>query len=259
VVGGGVAGLEAANVFSRRGHRVTVFEGEDRLGGLFRRASKAPGKQTYLNVIEYYEKALPERGVEIVLNSRQDGVPDGEWDLVVVAVGGEPIRPPIRAEGASVRLAADVLDAGSLDAENYVVVGDGLVGCEMADYILEKGRRAVLVGNDPRDPLTTQGVARWHFMKKRFENAGLEAIRHSTVRSIDGNGFVVAAEDGNERRVDGRYDYILACGFKPAREDALRRFQKEGLPVMVVGNAKTAGDAMDAIHDAFGQAVEYVF
>jgi NADPH-dependent 2,4-dienoyl-CoA reductase/sulfur reductase-like enzyme len=51
VIGGGVAGLEAANVFSQRGHRVTVFEGESRLGGMFRRASMAPGKHTYLNVI----------------------------------------------------------------------------------------------------------------------------------------------------------------------------------------------------------------
>ncbi len=259
VIGGGVSGLEAANIFSQRGHKVTVYERESRLGGLFRLASWTPGKKPYMNVIEYYEKALPKRGVKFVLNSEIDGAPEGKWDLIVVATGGDAIRPPIQVENATVVQATDFLKSGRAEADKYVVVGDGLVGYELADYILERGKKPLLVGNDPREPISTQGIARWHFMAQRFEKAGLEVVRHSTVQRIDADGLTVKSDDGAVRRIDGKYQYILACGYKPAKAEAIKRLEAKGVPVLVVGNAALAGDAMDAIHDAFDKSVAYNF
>ncbi|MDR1745365.1 MAG: FAD-dependent oxidoreductase [Planctomycetota bacterium] len=261
VIGGGVSGLEAANIFSRRGHNVTVYERESQLGGLFRLASWTPGKKPYMNVIEYYEKILPKQGVSFIFDAAIDGVPAGEWDLIVFAGGGDAICPPIRVDNAAVVQATDFLKAGRVDADRYVVVGDGLVGYEIADYILERGKRPIVVGNDPREPITTQGIARWHFMEQRFKKANLEVIRHSTVRAIDANGLTVRTDDGADRRIDGKYEYILACGYTPAGEDAVKRVQSgaNGVPVLVVGNAAAPGDAMDAIHDAFAKSVGYSF
>ncbi len=259
VIGGGVAGLEAANVFSQRGHRVTLYERESELGGLFRLAAKTPGKGPYLKVIEYYEKVLPKRGVRFVMNAPAAGVPDGRWDLVVLATGGEPIRPPIQVEKAEVVQAGDFIRSGQTDAERYVVIGDGLVGYELADYLLERGKRPILVGNDPREPIATQGIARWHFMEKRFKKAGLEVIRHSTVRSIDPNGLTVRMDDGGLRRIEGNYQYLLACGYKPVGPDSAAKYRGGGAPLLVVGTAALAGDALDAIHDAFNKCVGHVF
>jgi 2,4-dienoyl-CoA reductase-like NADH-dependent reductase (Old Yellow Enzyme family)/NADPH-dependent 2,4-dienoyl-CoA reductase/sulfur reductase-like enzyme len=258
VIGAGVSGLEAANVFSERGHEVTVFEREREIGGMFRWASTTPGKKSYMNVVDYYGRILPRRGVRINLSSDVTGAPEGEWDLVVAAVGGTAIRPPIKTEGVDIQMAIDFLASGKLKPGGYVVIGDGLVGYEIADYIIERNGRVILVGNDPRDPLATQGVARWHFMKGRFEKAGLEIIRHSTVQSIDANGFNVSGDDGTTRRIEGYDNYIMACGFKAPPEATLKSFDGRA-PVLVVGNAGAPGDAMDAIHDAFDKTVAYSF
>ncbi|MDR1730477.1 MAG: NAD(P)/FAD-dependent oxidoreductase [Synergistaceae bacterium] len=262
VIGGGVAGLEAANILSQRGHDVTIFEKEPRLGGTFYWAAKAPGKQSYMNVIEYYEKILPLQGVKFELNTTVDDVPPGQWDLIVLAVGGTAIRPPIRVTDARVCSALEFIDDAShdrWDGDSYVVIGDGIVGYEVADTILENGKKAILVGNDPREPVATLGVARWHFMKNRFDKTGIEVVRHSTVQSVDGEGLTIRGEDGTERRIDGRFRYILACGYKPASPEFIQKFQKKGIQTLLVGNAETSGDAMDAIHDAFNKTVNLTF
>jgi 2,4-dienoyl-CoA reductase-like NADH-dependent reductase (Old Yellow Enzyme family)/thioredoxin reductase len=259
VIGGGVAGLEAANILSQRGHHVTVFERESRPGGTFYWASKAPGKKSYMNVIEYYEKVLPLRGVKFVLNTELEGIPEGEWDLVVIAVGGTAIRPPIRVENARVYSALEFLERDAFDADRYVVIGDGIVGYEVADAILEHGKKALLVGNDPREPIATLGVARWHFMKNRFDRSEIEIIRHSTVQSIDGNGLTVKGDDGTIRRIEGGFEYILACGYKPASPEFIEKFRDKGVPILMAGNAETSGDAMDAFHDAFNKTIALSF
>ncbi|GHS85873.1 NADH oxidase [Synergistales bacterium] len=259
IVGAGVSGLEAANVFSERGHNVTIFERENIPGGMFRWASKTPGKESYMNVVEYYEKLLPARGVKIVYGTALSELPGGQWDLVVLAVGGQPIVPPFKVENASARLAVDFLDEGELKTDRYVVVGDGLVGYEIADYILQRGGRAILVGNDPREPISTQGIARWHFMRKRFDDAGLEIIRHSVVECIDGDGLTVRGNDGVSRRIDGQFGYVIACGYRQAPTEFVEKFALSGVPALVVGNAEKPGDAMDAIHDAFDKALSYKF
>ena len=259
VVGGGVAGLEAANIFSQRGCQVTIFEREKKLGGMFHWASMPPGKAPYRNVIEYYERVLPPRGVNIVTGVAVDGTPKGDWDLVVAAVGGEAICPPIIVENTSLTPAVDFLAAEHVPEGDYVVIGDGLVGYEVADYLLQQGKKTILVGNDPRDPALTHGAARWHFMQERFKKTGLEIFRHSTVKRINSNGFTVQGEDGVEREINGRYAYILACGYRPTAQSVTDNFAGKGAPVLVVGNASHAGDAMDAIHDAFCKSVEYTF
>ncbi|MDR1482522.1 MAG: NAD(P)/FAD-dependent oxidoreductase [Synergistaceae bacterium] len=259
IVGAGPSGLEAADVFSERGHRVTVFERENTPGGMFRWASKTPGKNSYMNVVEYYEKLLPGRGVKTVFGANLSEVPEGRWDLVVLAVGGRAIVPPFKVENARTQLAIDFLADGGLKSDSYVVVGDGLVGYEIADYIIQRGGRVVLVGNDPREPIATQGVARWHFMKKRFDEAKLETIRHSTVEQLDGGGLTVRLSDGSVRRIDGDFDYIIACGYRQAPAEFIEKFTSAGIPVLVVGNAGKPGDAMDAIHDAFDKALAYSF
>ncbi|MDR1649384.1 MAG: NAD(P)/FAD-dependent oxidoreductase [Synergistaceae bacterium] len=262
VVGGGVSGLEAANVLSKRGARVTVFERAGRLGGAFYWASKAPGKGSYANVIDYYEKILPSQGVKIVLDSELAAAPGGKWDLVVLATGGVPIVPPIEIDKTiKVWSALEFIERGVFDSERYVVVGDGIVGYEIADAVVEHGGKAVIVGNDPREQTATIGVARWHFMEKRFAGKGVALIRHSTVRSVDAKGLVVKDRDGNESRVEieGGFECILACGYKAAAPADTEKLRAGGVRTIVVGNAEKSGDAMDAIHDAFDKALAVSF
>lgn len=259
VIGAGLAGLEAANVLSQRGAEVTLYERNSEIGGLFRVASKAPGKGNYLNVIEYYSKVLPMRNVTINLGTALENLPEGDWDLVVVASGGKTFVPPVEiAEGLQATCAERLFSTEEIDGERFVVIGDGLVGYEVADFLSHRGKRVILVGNDPRDPVALLGVARWHFLKERLERAGVEVIRHSTVRAITPEGFSVQDSGGEERFVKGVHTYVMACGYVPDQEQA-RKFVKDGRKTLVVGNADRSGDAMDAIHGAFEKALAVSF
>lgn len=259
VIGAGLSGLEAANVFAHRGAAVTVFDEAGSIGGLFRAASAAPGKSNYIDVIGYYQQVLPIYHVSFQLGEKINEIPEGDWDLVVVAVGGKAIIPPIKtAPSAKVEKAAEMLMSGKCDAESYVVVGDGLVGYETADYLSQRGKSVIVIGNDPREQDALQGIARWHFMKKRFAEAGVKVIRHSTVLSIDEGGFDYQDNEGADHRFDGAFSYVLACGYVPDKKAVAKLAEKAGKAI-VVGSSAKGGDAMDAIHDAFDKAISYKF
>nr|WP_245588034.1 FAD-dependent oxidoreductase [Aminiphilus circumscriptus] len=259
VVGAGLAGLSAADVLSRRGCEISIYDKKPEIGGLFRLASMPPGKSGYLDVIEYYAKVLSERKVVFHLGAPLETVPEGAWDLVVVATGGKDFVPSIDIdEGMNVLSVESLFAKERLEAMEYVVVGDGLVGYEVADYLSQKGKRVLMVGNDPRDPVHLLGVAKWHFMKARFEKAGVEVFRRSTVSAIGREGFRYVDSEGREGCVKGSYEYVLACGYV-ADERAVRSFMKEGQQTLVVGSAEKNGDAMDAIHGAFEKALAVTF
>ena len=260
VIGAGLSGLEAAYTFALRGADVTMYEKESEPGGLFNAASLAPGKTPYKEVVKFYQKALPLYNVKFNFNAELEGVPAGDWDLVVVATGGIAINPPIsKEEGIIFEKAEDVLRNDMCGADNYMVIGDGLVGYETADYLSQRGKAVTVIGNDPREQESRQGVARWHFMKQRFEDKGVKTVRHSTVRAMRKDGFTYVDDNtGEEHTQEGNYFYIIACGYKPDKATAAK-FTESGYKTLVVGSADKAGDAMDAIHDAFDKAVEYKF
>jgi len=252
VIGAGLAGLEAANVLSLRGARVTVFEQSDHIGGLFHYASMAPGKADYRFLIEYYGKVLALRGVTIKLNQPCEATPIGEWDLVVVAVGAPPIVPPIVHGDVKTSLAQAVLTAKGLEGDDWVVIGDGLVGYEVSDSLIAKGKRVIMVGNEVRPPEAVQGIARWHFMKERFEKARFTHFKDALISSVTPDGFTYKDADG-EHCVSGSFRYVFACGYKT---DPQTNARFTGKHVIAVGNAVQSGDAMDAIHGAFYAALE---
>ena len=123
--------------------------------------------------------------------------------------------------------ALEFIERGPFDADRYIIVGDGIVGYEVADAVIEKNKKAIIIGNDPREQTATLGVARWHFMEKRFAEKGVMLVRHSTVQSIDADGLTVKDKEGAQRRIaiDESFECVLACGYKPAPPEELQKFQ----------------------------------
>lgn len=95
VVGGGVAGLEAARVSTLRGHKVILFEGKEHVGGQITVASKATWRGSLAGIVRWLEAQVVESGVDLRLNATADlqSVLDLEPDVVIVATGGSPVRP----------------------------------------------------------------------------------------------------------------------------------------------------------------------
>ena len=140
VVGGGVAGLEAARVAAVRGYEVDLYEKEAVLGGQLNIASVPPRKDKIMRAVGYFECILPALGVNIHLNTEATVDVMNAADAVIVAVGAHDMKLPIPgADGENVVSSWDVL-AGKAEAKGHcAVIGGGLVGTETAEYLLEKG------------------------------------------------------------------------------------------------------------------------
>lgn len=253
IVGAGVSGLEAAYIMAQRGHEVTVFEKENEMGGIFRWASVPPGKKEYLNVLKFYEKNLLDRGVRFVFNCEVAQLPKG-FDIYLLAVGGQEIIPEIKNSGAQVYRAVDLLAGDRPDGDSYVVIGDGLVGYETADYLVGSGKKVILVGDSVETPLERLGIARWHFMKERFKHGDITIIGDSVVTAVGPSSFVISGKNGETREIFGRYKYVTACGYR-VNDELYTKARDSGENVYLVGSAKNCGDAMESIHDAFFTAL----
>ncbi len=253
IVGAGVGGLEAANVMSLRGHQVTIFEKDKEIGGRFRYASLPPGKKDYLSLLYYYHKQLSDRCVNFVFEYNVDQLPDG-FDIYLIATGGIEIVPKLNPGGAKLQRALDLLAGGEPQDDSYVVVGDGLVGYEVADFLISYGKKVIIVGDSQDNPLTRLGIARWHFMKERFKHGDIRIFQDSLVTSMGPHSFSTTNKDGKSEEIKGGYSFVLACGYK-VNDGLYNKVKDSKKEVYLIGSAKNCGDAMDSIHDAFSTAL----
>ena len=140
IIGGGVAGLEAARVAALRGYTVDLYEKEAQLGGQINIAAVPPRKDELLRSVAYFECILPALGVNIHLNTEATKEIMNASDAVIVAVGAHDMMLPIPgADGKNVVSSWDVL-AGKAEVSGHcAVIGGGLVGTETAEYLLGKG------------------------------------------------------------------------------------------------------------------------
>ncbi len=149
VVGGGPAGLEAARVAAERGHRVTLFEEKDHLGGQLFQAGRVPHKEGFLDVLRQMELTARRAGADIRLSTRvtADELMAGRPDAVILATGGIPLSVAFPGiEDTRWVLATDILE-GDLEVEtsSVLMVGGGLVGLEAAEFLAARGRKVTLV------------------------------------------------------------------------------------------------------------------
>ena len=143
VVGGGLAGLEAARVAAKRGHTVTLFEKADRLGGQINIACVPPRKDEILRSVKYYENVLP-RMVDIKMNHEPSFDELNSFDHVILAIGAHNMDLPMPVVNSNVVSSWDVLNGLEVTGK-CVVLGGGLVGAETAEYLANKGLDVTIV------------------------------------------------------------------------------------------------------------------
>ena len=194
VVGAGVAGLEAARVAAIRGHKVDLYEKEEKIGGQIHLAAVPPRKDEILRSVSYYETILPTLGVNIHLSTEATREIMNAADAVIVAVGAHDLALPIPgADGANVVSSWDVL-AGKAEVKGHcAVIGGGLVGTETAEYLLEKGCSVSIVemmdkianGESSTILPTIMADFKKHDVKQ-YVNTKVSAIEEGAVKAMQG-------------------------------------------------------------------------
>ena len=252
VVGGGVAGVEAARVAAAAGHAVEIWERADRLGGQMKLALAAPDKAEVAGVWDYRMAALARLGVPMRTGIALDAAAIRGFapDLVIVATGARPRDLALPAGlDRPVRQAWDVLDEPSRvpSGAAVTIIGGGMVGIETADVLVARGHRVTVIE-------ATAVVAREMARNNRFdvlarlEAAGVEILTEATVAGYT-DGRLALRQRGAAREIACGALVVLAIGPAPNR-DALPAIEAAGVPYVLVGDCNQPGDFMTALADA---------
>ncbi|MDT8408874.1 MAG: NADPH-dependent 2,4-dienoyl-CoA reductase [Wenzhouxiangellaceae bacterium] len=139
VVGAGPAGLAAATTAAERGHKVTLFDASDRIGGQFNMAKRIPGKEEFVETLRYFNRLIELHGVELKLGRRVDqaALAGGGFDEIIVATGVAPRDPKIEGQDHPMVLNyIDVLREDRPVGKRVAVIGAGGIGFDVSEFLL---------------------------------------------------------------------------------------------------------------------------
>ena len=251
VVGGGVAGCEAARVLAIRGHRPELFEKSRQLGGNLIPGGAPDFKEDDIALAKWYERQLSKLEVPVHYGckiSRED-VLAADFDAVIIATGSSP-KVFSLGEDEHVYTAADVLNKETDCGETAVVIGGGLVGCETALWLSQQGKKVTIV--EALDKLLAVNGPLCHANKDMLEKLvpyrGVEVITSARVTDYQ-NGILTAESAGETKKIPAD-SVILAVGYK--EENALYHELEFDVPeIYLLGDAKKVSNIMYGIWDAF--------
>ncbi|MDP6073228.1 MAG: FAD-dependent oxidoreductase [SAR202 cluster bacterium] len=207
VVGGGPAGMEVARVAATRGHQVSLYEAESTLGGGQLALAKAPPYKDRLSWLEdYLANELDRVPVKQHLNTRVDAntVASEAPDVLVVATGAAPLIPAIPGiDGDNVSTAFDVLAGNRIpENERVAILGGRQVGCETAEFLLERGNQVTIVARSPESQLVIEAPATYrNALLLRLRNAGVAFITEHDVTDVRSDGLTLSGPDGAAREL----------------------------------------------------------
>lgn len=208
VVGGGIAGLEAARVLAVKGHTVTLVEKSDRLGGQVNLASVPPRKSEILRAVQYYEKVLPQLHVDIRMNTVMSNEELNGYDEVIIATGAHNMDLPMPVENSNVVSAWDVLRGQEVTGK-CVILGGGLVGAETAEYLAKKGHEVTIVEMMERIAAQESQTV-LPLMMKDFAEHNVQQLTNTKVVSIS-NNTVKAVNTKDNTEIEIKADTIVAA------------------------------------------------
>ncbi len=252
VVGGGPAGMEAARVAALSGHKVTLYE-KRKLGGMLIEASLPEFKADLRGLIDNLSTQVKKAGVNIVESEATlQTIKAGNFDVAIVATGASPCV--LEVAGGDKPLVLDPFDVlrGAKTGKDIVVVGGGAIGCDVALFLAEQGKKVTITTrqDDIAHGLTL--VMKIAFFKRYFR-PGVGMLTGMHLVEIVDNGVVLADRFG--RTTEFKADnVVLATGLEPLNGLYEELAQVPGLEVYAVGNCVEPRTIFDAIHEGYKAA-----
>lgn len=251
IVGGGVAGCEAARVLALRGHKPEVFEKTDRLGGNLIPGGAPDFKEDDHLLANWYTHQLELLKVPVTYNTTvtKEMITAGAYDTVVIATGSTP-KVFSLGDDSHVYTASQVLLSEKESGKETVVIGGGLVGCETALFLAKQGKKVTIV--EALDKLLALNGPLCHANSEMLERLipfnGIDVVIGARVTGFE-NGQLKATVDGKETSISCD-SVVLAVGYK--EENALYQELEFEVPeIYLLGDAKKVSNIMYGIWDAF--------
>jgi 2-enoate reductase len=250
IVGGGLAGMEAARVCAMRSHNVTLLEKSNRLGGHIITGSVPDFKKDDRALLKWYEFQLSKLPVDIRFNivATKEMIENSDADTVIIAMGSTPVKLDFGSKN-HICTADDVLNGAENTGENIVVVGGGLVGCETALWLRLQGKKVTIVESLPEilNAGNDMCFANYDMLRDLLVFNKVEILCNSSVKTVNDTSVVVETPAGE---IDINADTVMvAVGYHAQHHlyDAMRDSMKT---IYNIGDSLTVSNIMHTIWDA---------
>lgn len=253
VVGGGLAGMQAALALEERGHAVTLFE-KGKLGGQFNFAPLPSGKRSLQRQIDYFVAELKDSHVKLEMKEARPDDLIGKYDGVIIATGSAPVIPAI--DGLKEYRWSEILYDFNLPKDkNIIIIGGGLIGVEIANTLSEYGNRVTIVEMLDDIARDMEIVTRALNLNK-LKTSNVTVFTNSKITKIDGSTVHFLKTNGtkNQVKLEGVDIYVVAAGMRP--KDELAKELHGKMPCFLVGDADRVGDAVSAVQGGYFVAKE---
>lgn len=252
VIGGGPAGLMAAETAAKRGHKVTVYEAQDHLGGQFRSAAYPVGKGELATFVSSLRKSLEVLHVPVHLGTEvtEEMIQSEKPDAVVVATGARSLMPPIPGlDGSNVCTAEDVL-LGRRDIPNgpVIVCGGGEVGGETAGFIAQTNHDVTVLEMRDEILMDMMPINR-AVLADLNQKAGVRVLTGAKVAEVENDGVVYTDKNGSRVKIPAAL-VVSAFGYQ-AYDPISEIAGKYCGEVCKIGCSVKAGNALTAVREGY--------
>lgn len=257
IVGGGLSGMQAAITARDRGHKVTLLEAEDHLGGQLKIASVPPHKH-YINwVTEWFTNQVAKKDIDVQLKTRADlrGIQSLNPDLVLVATGSVPFNTSIPGIENGVQ-SWDLL-SGKIDIpenKKVAVLGGGTVGCETAELLVSYGNKVTVI--EMMDEIAS-GLEAANKMDlfDAFREKGIKVLLNSKVTEV-ASDLAITYENGQKSHRESFDFVILAFGQKSCCDELIQTLEDAHIEYRIIGDAAKPSNFQNATSTGYFAALD---
>ena len=250
IIGGGPGGMKAAEIASRRGHEVTLYEDKPQLGGRFLLAAIPPRKEVLNEFVDYLKRELQKVPVRILLGKPFDPslLKEERPHVIILATGARPSYPAIDGIKESQVISVEDALSGSVEiGRKVLIVGGGGIGAEAADYFSEEGKEVTLVEMLEGIALDLVGHLQ-HFLNTRLKAKGVDVLTQTKAVRFEKGGLRVETSRGT-RKLEGFDSIVIALG-SVSNNELVESLKSKVSEFYAIGDASRPREVMEALFEA---------
>lgn len=278
IVGAGPAGLSTALTCAERGHKVSLFEKDDRIGGQLNMARQIPGKEEFHGLVDWYAASLEDAKIDLHLNTEATPETLKGFDEVIIATGVSPRDPGIPNDNGHVLGYRDVLLHGAPVGDKVAIIGAGGIGFDVAEYLVTKDgttedleawkaewgvgdpsvtrgglrpegpqpeapeRAVTLLQRKATKPGKGLGKTTGWIHRAALKMKNVQMVAGVNYERIDATGLHVSFGEARANPTLIEADTVVLCAGQTPMRDLADALEANGVPCHVIGGADVAAE-----------------